>query len=97
MQTPAIKHVFGLLLALLPVAALASEPEDTCRYFGEDFPQGAVICSDTPGGPRLNECAMALNNPTWKVRQEACAPAREQKPRTSGKALDYVKDYLKSK
>lgn len=85
--------------ALLVGAAQGSDPPppvDTCRYFGEDFQQGERICMKTAHGPETVECAMQLNNPSWKVLKAdgGCDPVREKQPRIRGRALDYVRDYV---
>jgi len=79
--------------ALLPLAAffafiVPAGASDTCRYFGEDFKQGARICMKTPTGLRWADCVMVLNNPSWAPVVEACPQAAIRKKRTSGKALD---------
>lgn len=96
-------HVLAMLIVALPGAASGAfdppPPVDTCRYFGEDFEQSARICMNTPNGARAMVCAMVLNNPSWTVVKAdgGCAPVRETQPRTSGRALDYVRDYVQDK
>ena len=81
---------FAALFAFIPPAGAS----DTCRYFGEDFEQGARICMETPAGPRWADCVMVLNNPSWRPVTDACPQATIRKERTSGKALDYIRQYI---
>ena len=66
----------------------------TCRYRGQDFHLGEVICLSTSGGPRIAQCEMALNNTSWTITEGPCptvqAPASPSSPNLA--ALDPALD-----
>lgn len=49
----------------------------TCRYKGEDFHLGDIVCLSTPKGPRMAQCEMALNNTSWTITDGPCPTARD--------------------
>jgi hypothetical protein len=36
---------------------------------------GDIVCIATPDGPRLAQCAMVLNNPSWTFLDKPCPQA----------------------
>lgn len=45
-----------------------------CRYQGADIELGSSVCFSTPQGMRRAVCSLVLNNTSWKMTQEPCAP-----------------------
>ena len=86
---------FFLIFLILLMASPAAAGGDTCRYYGSDFAVGARICLQTPAGARWADCRMALNNPSWQPGAEACDEVEIKKSRTSGKALNYIDQYIR--
>jgi len=70
----------GLLctLAVLMMAAAPLAPGDPnrtdcmCRYHGNYYAQGDMICMRGPGGLRIARCEMLLNNPSWNITVNPC-------------------------
>jgi hypothetical protein len=52
----------------------------TCRYQGQDFHLGEVICLSTSSGPRIAQCEMALNNTSWTITEGPCPTASAPQP-----------------
>lgn len=44
-----------------------------CRALGVDHELGSTVCLRGPGGPRLAQCVMVLNNTSWKFTNAPCA------------------------
>jgi hypothetical protein len=60
-----------------PQAQLAQSPahdpaECYCRALGRIFAVGESACLRTPGGLRLAECGMVLNNTSWRFTERPC-------------------------
>ena len=69
----------GALLSLLGGAAaqqtpapVQHAPDCTCRVEGRSIAVGATACLRTAEGPRVAECAMVLNNTSWRITTRAC-------------------------
>lgn len=43
-----------------------------CRFNGEEYGLGRVVCISTPGGSMLKRCAMHLNNTSWEPMNIPC-------------------------
>ncbi len=43
-----------------------------CRADGRFFGLGDLVCIKTADGPRLAQCAMALNNTSWTIVSDGC-------------------------
>lgn len=69
----------------LPFGQNVAQPpiKCTCRYKGQDFHLGEVICLSTSAGPRIAQCEMALNNTSWTITQGPCPTAGAPAPTTS--------------
>jgi hypothetical protein len=67
---------------LVPPGQRAVQPliDCTCRYQGQDFHLGEVICLSTGSGPRIAQCEMALNNTSWTITDGPCPTASAPKP-----------------
>jgi len=61
-------------LLLMAGSALAEVPRVpcSCRYQGEKYGLGTVVCLSTPSGQRLARCEMMLNNTSWKFLSDGC-------------------------
>lgn len=60
------------LLAMLITTAHA-DPDCTCRGpDGRRYGQGETVCLQSPAGPRVARCEMALNNSSWTFTDAAC-------------------------
>ena len=44
----------------------------TCRAFGRDYGMGETVCLRIDGRPALAECAMFLNNTSWRSTGRPC-------------------------
>lgn len=71
--------VAGALLALAGGAAaqqapapVQHAPDCTCRVEGRSIAVGATACLRTAEGPRVAECAMVLNNTSWRITTKTC-------------------------
>jgi hypothetical protein len=66
----------GLLEDYLPQtvnqAQLRGSANCLCRAPGRTFEVGQTGCLQTPEGPRLAECAMVLNNTSWRFTESPC-------------------------
>ena len=71
--------VTGLLAAALPTHVLA-DPNCTCRGLGRNFDVGETACLETPKGPRIATCGMALNNTSWLFSDTPCVAAHRVPP-----------------
>jgi|APSaa5957512576_1039674.scaffolds.fasta_scaffold320692_1 hypothetical protein len=87
--------VVFLFLLEQATAQSASEPEFTCRYYGEDYKIGARICLPISGKARLASCGMVLNNSAWAISAKECSPVTEKKARTTSKAQEYIDKYIR--
>jgi hypothetical protein len=80
--------VAAIIVVAIPAAAAAQEGfvtpsqravqpliDCTCRYQGQDFHLGEVICLATSSGPRIAQCEMALNNTSWTITDGPCPTA----------------------
>jgi hypothetical protein len=47
-------------------------PDCTCRVEGRSIAVGAMACLRTAEGPRVAECAMVLNNTSWRITTTTC-------------------------
>ena len=67
---------------LVPPGQRAVQPliDCTCRYQGQDFHIGEVICLSTASGPRIAQCEMALNNTSWTITDGPCPTATAPQP-----------------
>jgi len=74
-----ILAIFGIVvLGSLPSQVAAADGAGipcTCRAAGVSHPVGAVVCLDTPNGPRLAECGRVLNNTSWTFLTAPCPTA----------------------
>ena len=52
--------------------AQLSHTECYCRAQGRTFTVGDQACLRTPGGPRIAECGMVLNNTSWRFTERPC-------------------------
>jgi hypothetical protein len=72
--------ITGALLLLLGGEASAQQtplppqhgPDCTCRVEGRSIAVGATACLRTAEGPRVAECAMVLNNTSWRITTRTC-------------------------
>lgn len=65
----------GAILAaamLAPIVLPAYAIDCTCRFGGENFQLGDIVCLKGPDGPRLAQCDMMLNNTSWRPLSEGC-------------------------
>jgi hypothetical protein len=64
-----------LLIALVLWASLAgsaaADPNCKCRYFGERYELGTLMCIRG----KLSRCEMVLNNTSWKTIADYCPQA----------------------
>ncbi len=67
-------RLFGIVAcAALMVSSTAFAGIDcTCRYKGQDIPEGQTICMQLPSGNVLATCGRVLNNTAWKTIQQDC-------------------------
>lgn len=73
----------GLAAAALfgaAIAPAAAEPNCTCRASNVEVMLGETVCLSTPRGPRLAQCVMVLNNPSWNFLDGPCPQARLAQP-----------------
>lgn len=47
----------------------------TCRYFGQSYEVGAVLCLRGPAGPQLARCSMNQNITSWVPLAGTCPEA----------------------
>ncbi|MBV9079064.1 MAG: hypothetical protein JO048_16495 [Methylobacteriaceae bacterium] len=73
-----IRSSLVAVLALASGAALAQPwVPCECRYRGERFELGSVMClADPNGGTMLARCDMSQNVTTWTVLGKSCPSAR---------------------
>lgn len=73
--------ILAALALLIGTAAAADRPHadaatpDECTCRGSDgraYLLGERTCLRTASGPRLAECAMVLNNTSWRLSERAC-------------------------
>jgi hypothetical protein len=80
MYVPYRLAMAGSLLLLLGREASAQQtpplpqqgPDCTCRVEGRSIAVGATACLRTAEGPRVAECAMVLNNTSWRITTATC-------------------------
>lgn len=70
----------GLLLSfgtslLLGLALPTDAAPCTCRYKGNDYSVGDVICLKGPDGPQMAQCGYVLNNTSWNMTKAPCPTA----------------------
>jgi hypothetical protein len=53
-------------------AQLRGSANCLCRAPGRTFEVGQTACLQTPAGPRLAECAMVINNTSWRFTENPC-------------------------
>jgi len=77
--------------ALLPVRAnglqsvqLQPKVDCTCRYKGQDYQVGDMLCLSSPDGPQLARCGFVFNNTSWNFTGTGClySAADPTSPRT---------------
>ena len=76
--------VFASLVATIVTRVLAADlvadANCTCRGLGRNFELGETACLETPKGPRIATCGMALNNTSWLFSDTPCVAARGSPP-----------------
>ena len=66
------------LFAIVAISTMMASPsafagiDCTCRYKGQDIPEGQTICMQLPTGNVLATCGRVLNNTAWKTIQKEC-------------------------
>ncbi len=57
----------------------------TCRYKGQDYQQGDMVCLNSPSGPQLARCGFVLNNTSWNFTGMGClySSAERHTPETA--------------
>jgi len=60
--------VFGILAFSNFSSAVLAGPNCTCRFAGQNFKTGAVLCIRG----KLSRCEFVLNNTSWKTVAETC-------------------------
>ncbi|MBS8259263.1 hypothetical protein DYI23_03430 [Roseibium polysiphoniae] len=64
----------------------ANAADCTCRYLGQDYQVGELICLKSPSGKRVAVCGMMLNNTSWKITDAPCPTAQlTPRPKTTEK------------
>ena len=58
--------------APIPVQAIQTPHNCTCRAKGTDYEVGALICLSTPDGSTMARCEMVLNNTSWTFLKAPC-------------------------
>lgn len=55
-----------------PAIRVQTSAPCTCRAFGRDYGMGETVCLRIDGKPALAECAMFLNNTSWRSTGRPC-------------------------
>lgn len=50
----------------------------TCRYQGQNFELGTLVCLRSPQGPQLARCGVFLNNTSWQFTGQSCTISMRQ-------------------
>ena len=77
------KRILGLIAVALGGSVLGAGPfaihdaraDCTCRYDGQSYEFGAMVCQRTPQGLRLARCGMVQNNTFWDYLDSPCPTA----------------------
>ena len=56
----------------LQTTQLQPKIDCTCRYKGQDYQQGDMLCLNSPEGPQLAQCGFVLNNTSWNFTGMSC-------------------------
>lgn len=70
-----VRHLIFLATLTTSLATYTSAlagPECTCRFKGQDIPEGQMICMNLPSGDVLAQCGRVLNNTAWKTIKKGC-------------------------
>lgn len=72
----------GLSAASAQQASPGSNPgiDCTCRYKGQDYRLGQMVCLRSPAGPQMARCGMVLNNTSWQFTGRFCAVSLQNAP-----------------
>ena len=55
----------------------------TCRFEGNNYHLGDIVCLKSPQGPQLAQCGMVLNNTSWSFTGMGCTISMRQDPMQS--------------
>ena len=69
--------ILAACMAAVAVASTAGAHDCQCRFFGQSYNQGESVCMRG----KIAQCAMYLNNSSWKVVAEPCPVALSSEPR----------------
>src|SRR5262245_28673108 len=64
-----------LIAAALHAPAAWADDACACRYDGQRYEYGSVVCLNTPAGQRLARCEMVQNVTFWRFLETACPQA----------------------
>lgn len=64
-------------MAALAAASAADAHDCHCRYYGETYQQGEIVCMRG----KIAQCGMYLNNSSWQERADVCPQAGVADPR----------------
>ena len=62
--------IAGFMISLMATTAAAG-PQCKCRAYGQEYPQGQILCIRG----KLARCGMNLNNSSWNVILNSCPQA----------------------
>ena len=69
--------VLAASMAAAAASSSAGAHDCQCRFFGQSYNQGETVCMRG----KIAQCAMYLNNSSWKVVAEACPVVRTPEAR----------------
>ena len=72
--------IVATMFATISASGVLADPDCTCRGLGRNFEVGETACLETPRGPRIATCGMALNNTSWLFSDTPCVSARADPP-----------------
>jgi hypothetical protein len=78
--------IVATMFATISATGVLADPDCTCRGLGRNFEVGETACLETPRGPRIATCGMALNNTSWLFSDTPCVSARADPPATEERA-----------
>ncbi|HHI82770.1 MAG TPA: hypothetical protein ENJ99_06410 [Rhizobiales bacterium] len=71
----AMKHVIaGSIFALALATPAGAGPNCTCRYAGNNYKTGAIMCIRG----KLSKCGFVLNNTAWKTIADTCPQVKNR-------------------
>jgi hypothetical protein len=84
----------ALIVGMAMAAATPASADCECIYDGGTVKEGASMCLKTAKGFRVAKCGKVLNNTSWAITEEACAPDMDSSSRSDPTPIERTRHVL---